>query len=364
MFFIILECFLYENVDIAIYKSDEYKQLSWVNGIFTKRGGMHVDLISMNIIKQIRALVGKKYKDIKPADIKNKLFFVINVKNMNAPRFDSQTKEELINTGDDFESKLFHDIDYVKIAKKTKTNDIIFDNIIEAFKIKEELKKRNELKSNEKQLKQKSIPKLIESQLRDKKQCSLYLAEGQSALQHFLTCRNKDFAAYPLRGKFLNVYDLSLNKILKNEEVKDLLIITGLKLSDPSIYNFKYKKIVILTDADYDGDAIASLLISFFYKFWPDLFKKGYIYKAVTPLIVAKNDKKERKYFFSNAEYKDNQNDWKIEGYNKGLGSLSEEEYSFSLNNLAKIDDDIDSEISLNIAFSKDPDPRKGWLLS
>lgn len=356
--------FTYENVDIALISAEDYEQISWVNGIFTRRGGYHVDLVSTNVINAIRQIIGKKYKDIKPADIKNKLLFIINVRNMVKPRFDSQTKEELIKN--DNCSDLFNDIDYEKIAKKVKTNKEIFDNITEAYKIKEELKKRQLLNKKEKKLEKINVPKLIESYTKNRNDCRLYIAEGKSALSRFVTCRNKDYAGYPLKGKFINVNDKSRNIILKNGEVNDILSCTGLRLTDQSIDDLRYGKIVIFTDQDYDGDSICSLLILFFYKYWPELFKQGKIYRAVSPIIKAKNiNTKELSYFYTVQEYNTacKNEQYEIIDYNKGLGSLEKDEYKKALETLIKIEFDDKSEESLEIAFGKDTQKRKDWLL-
>lgn len=285
---------------------------------------------------------------------------------MKAPRFSSQVKEELINTPREYENELFQDIDFEKIAKKIKINKQITDNIIETFKIKEELKKRKNLENKEKKLKRKSIPKLIESYHADRNECSLYITEGKSATMNFLSCRDKNMAAYPLKGKFINCFDTPLSKILKNAEIQDILAATGLKLTSKSIKNLRYGKIVIFSDADYDGDAICCLLINFFFKFWPDLIKEGRLYRAITPLITAKNlDTNESKYFFNLDDFNEsckNEN-LKLIDYNKGLGSLSAKEYKFSLKNLTRLVIDDKSEESLNIAFGNNANLRKEWLL-
>jgi len=360
------ESFSYDNVDVAVFPSSDFQQVSWVNGIYTRRGGFHLDMVTKGTIAQLRLLLHTKYKEIKPVDIKNKLFFVVSVRNMKAPRFDSQTKEELINTNKDFETDLFNDVPFDKIAKKIKSNKDIMDNIIETFKIKEELKKKKELDKTQKKLKSKSIPKLIESYSRDRRSCRLYISEGKSATMNFLSTREKDYAAYPLKGKFVNCYVTSREKLLKNAEVSDILAATGLKLTSPSIKNLRYGKIVIFTDADYDGDAICCLLINFFYKFWPDLIKEGRLYRAITPLISAKNlDTNRTKRFFSLDDFNEASKggNWKMVDYNKGLGSLSKKEYKFSLDNLSKILYDEKSEESLKVAFGKDANLRKEWLM-
>lgn len=359
------EIFGYQNIDIAIFPSSDFEQVSWVNGIYTRRGGMHVDTVESYIKNSLRDILIKKYKDIKPLDIKNKLFFIINVRNMKAPRFDSQTKEELINNNEDFEADLFEGIDFETIAKKINKNKPIIDNIIETFKIKEELRRREKIEKKQKKLKSKSIPKLLETYERNRKDCRLYILEGESAIKNFLPCREKNYAAYPLKGKFINCKHVSKEKLLQNNEVKDLLSAINLKLTSKNIDTMRYGKIVIFTDADYDGDAICCLLINFFCKFWPKIVEEGRLYRAVTPLIIATNEKKKEKYYFSMTEFQKacETEDLKLKKYNKGLGSLSMKDYEFSLDNLTQIVLDDYYKTNLEKAFGKDTQRRKNWLL-
>jgi len=361
----VFEAFSFKNVDLAYFPSLDYEHIAWVNGINTRRGGTHVNFVINSTIQPIRELLRKKYSDIKPADIKNKICFIINIRNMEGPRFDSQTKQELINSPKDFE-RLFEDVDFEKIGKKVKVNKDIIENVIETFRIKEELKKRKALENTQKKLKPKAIAKLIETYRKDRENCRLYISEGKSATMNFLTCRDDNFAAYPLKGKFINSHDTTLSRLLKNAEVADILAATGLKLTSPSIENLRYGKIVIFTDADYDGDAICCLLINFFFKFWPNLFEEGRIFKSVTPLIIAKNlDTKEEKYFFTLNEYDkaSKSGNWRMDSYNKGLGSLRNKEYKFSLDNLVQITMDETSEDILEMSFGKNAEARKKWLL-
>lgn len=359
-----VEIFTYKNVDIAMFPSFDYEQISWVNGIYTRRGGFHISIIENSFIKEYRSIIGKKYSDIKPADVRNKIMFMINVKNMMAPRFDSQTKEELINNSSDL-TELFKDIDFSKIARKIKKNKIITDGILETFRIKEELKRRKELAKTDKKIKTINVPTLIEAT--DKKSKNLiYIAEGQSALANFIECRDTNQAAFPLRGKPMNVSEMDSLKIAKSKKISELLNVLGLKISSKSISNLRYNRIVIFTDADYDGDAIMCLLINLFRTFWPDIIKENRLYKSISPLISAINiDTKEKKYFFDVKTFKKENvnNQWRIKNYNKGLGSLNKDEYVFSLNNLVQIEYDEIADSMLEIAFGNDSTPRKEWII-
>jgi DNA topoisomerase-2 len=360
-----IETFSYENIDICVYPG-EYEQTSFVNGLNTKRGGNHVDLIVNKITYTLRELIAKKYKEIKPLDIKNKTCYIINFKNFTAPRFDSQTKENLINTTKEVQ-ELINDIDFSVIAKKLYKNDEMMFPIIETFKIKEELKKRKDLKSKESKVSKKKIAKLIDANTTSRKDTLLFLAEGNSALSTFIEVRNPNEGGYPLRGKVISPQDTPLTKLMQNAEIVDILAALNLKLSDPSIDNMNFGKVVIMSDADEDGNSIACTLINFFYTFWPDMIKQGKLLKAISPIIVAKNPKtKEIKEFYNLTDYK-NDPDFEIlevTSHNKGLGSLDKKAYRKMLDTLIEVTEDEFSRQTLDMAFGKDSQPRKEWLLA
>lgn len=365
-----VEIFQYENVDIGIYSTDEFEHSSFVNGIYTRRGGYHVEFISYWIINKLREKLQKKYKEIKPADIKNKFAFIISVKNFLAPRFDSQTKEELINNNEDFETNLFLDYweDLENIVNKLFKSQELIEPIVGYFKLKEKWKKDQLLKNKEKDLKNIKVAKLIEANSRDRENCILYIGEGKSAVgSMFIKCRDSNYqAGYSLRGKFISCQGTEKSKLIKNTEVSDICKSINLKLSDSSIDNMRYGKIVILTDQDPDGFSIKTTLINFFYTFWPDLIRNNHLYVGESPLIEAKNlETNELKYFFSINEFKLENEQYKMIKYNKGLGSLNENDYTFTLANLVQITEDDIAREMLDIAFDAcNVDKRKEWMIT
>lgn len=360
-----IETFSFENIDICVYPG-EYEQTSFVNGLNTKRGGNHVDLIVNKISYALRDLVGRKYKEIKPQDVKNKTCYVINFRNFTAPRFDSQTKENLINTTKEIQ-ELINDIDFSVLVKKLYRNEELMFPIIETFKIKEELKKRKDLKSKEAKASKKKIAKLIDANIPNRKDTILFLAEGNSALSTFIEVRNPNEGGYPLRGKVISPQDTPLTKLMQNTEITDILGALNLRLTNPSIEDMNFGKVVIMSDADEDGNSIACTLINFFYTFWPDMIKQGRLLKAVSPIIIAKNpETKEIKEFYSIGEYKNDPSFqlFEIIEHNKGLGSLTKPAYRKMMSNLIEITEDDLSRETLDMAFGKDSAPRKEWLLA
>ena len=161
------EVFQGDNFSFAVIPSpsDEFQQFSYLNGLNIKDGGTHIDVIANNIVSLLRDSLSKKYKTIKPADIKNKLMIVGVFKNFANPKFNSQTKEKLTNSVSEV-NQYFGDIDYQSLSKKILKNSNIISPIIEVFKIKEELKNRQELKTLNKAKKIKDehyLPALKES---------------------------------------------------------------------------------------------------------------------------------------------------------------------------------------------------------
>ena len=175
--------------------------------------------------------------------------------------------------------------------------------------------------------------------------------------------------AFPLRGKFINVSDLSPLKVVKNKEVTALLSAVGLKLGEEA-KDLRYGKILIYSDADPDGDSIAGLLINFFGRYWPEIFEQEVVCRVVTPIVVAKKGK-DKKSFYTSEEF----NEWvtdksKIKGwdieYKKGLAELEDEEYKEIIKTpkLFILEKGDNFHETLNHWFSKNPMHRKAKILS
>lgn len=358
--------FDYGNLKFALIPSEEFKHMSFVNGIYTFGGGTHVDTLSLSITRELSDMFKKKYKSIVPSNFSNKMFLVCFFNNFKSPKFNSQTKENLVNEKSDL-NPFFKEVDFTDVGKKIKKFDPYIEEVLESFKLKEELKRRKELKSTEKKAIKKKIAKLIDANVQDRKKAVLFLAEGNSALSTFIEVREQYEGGYPLRGKVISPQDTPITKLMQNTEIQDILAALNLKLSDKSIDDMNFGKIVIMSDADEDGNSIACTLINLFYTFWPDIIKKGKLLKAISPLIIAKNKKtKEVKKFFTLNDYK---NDVDFENYevlehNKGLGSLSKSAYREMMSTLVTVEEDETSREILDMAFGKDSQPRKEWLLS
>jgi DNA gyrase/topoisomerase IV subunit B len=356
-----------ENWEIAIAPSNNGNQaISYVNSVETKDGGTHVNFIQGQIVDKLRQMLWKKHKvDIKPNDIRNHMMIFVNSTIIN-PAFSSQTKEKLITEPKDFGSQ---HIVSEKLIKQAFQSEIVA-SILDWIERKKEAEERAQLRKLNKNLSATKILKLIDAKSRDNREkCTIGIFEGMSALSAVRKFRDSQtFGAFPLKGKFLNVSEMKNSQIIGSEEVINLMGSIGLRLGEEP-ENLRYGKILIYTDADPDGDAIASLLINFFDKFWPELFDQNRIYKVLTPLVVAKKSK-EILYFYSNEEYSNwesTQSDikkWDIE-YKKGLASLEDYEYEEIIKNprLVRIKNDKLYRESLKSWFGGDSAPRKQALL-
>ena len=354
-----------------------FDHVSFVNGTETFIGGTHIDYVANQIVTQLKAHFTKKHKvDVKPADIKNHLQLVI-VASISKPRYSSQTKEQLIT-----ESKMYQtswECD-AKFIKKVLELDAI-QNILDWVKAKEQANINAELRKHSKSVVKndpKNIPKFHDATSKNRAETSLLIVEGDSALSGVLSGRDtKLHAAFPLKGKPINVFDMDLKDVMQNVEFKNLLTILGLQLGVKveSVNDVRFGKIIITTDQDLDGFNIRSLLLNMFHKYWPELYKLKMIYILNTP-IVKVSFKKTSINFYSLEQF----NKWKEQHLNdkftfkyyKGLGTSSSQEWreyfhpDFMQDNLVMVDPtDVDNSELFRLMFSKEKgmaNKRKDWL--
>jgi DNA topoisomerase-2 len=343
---------------------DGFQSVSFVNSIHTKDGGTHESYVLNQVIEYLRAMIKKKHKvDVKPSEIKNHVFLFINCTVIN-PAFSSQTKEKLITEAKDFGTK--HEVTE-KFAKAVFGSEVI-QSLLDWIEQKKSAEERAELRKLNKSLASTKVLKLIDAKGKDRNKCVLGIFEGMSALSAVRKFRDpQTFGAFPLKGKFLNVSEMTNSGVIQNDEVVQLMASLGIKLGEEP-GDLRYGKVYIYTDADPDGDSIAGLLINFFNKYWPELFEQNRVFKVMTPLVVAKKGK-EVKPFYSNDEYsewekKTGARGWDVE-YKKGLAALEDVEYRDIIHNpvLVKLQNDKQYKDSLSDWFGSDSEPRKEKLL-
>jgi len=323
------EMFETEDYKFAILpnENDDFQQFSYVNGLKIPEGGTHVEIISGNVVSRIREKLLKKYKTIKPGDIKNKLMVVAFLKNLKNPKFNSQAKEKITNSVSEV-NKFFGDIPYDTIVAKILKNSAIMDPIVEVYKIKEELKRREERKGLDKAVKKVKSAKYLPS-IGQKKY--LFLTEGESATGGLTpVIGRKDSGYYELQGKPLNAYSAPQAKFTANKELSELYMV---------LRNEDYEYVVFATDQDLDGFHIRGLLIGFFTKYLPEF--KGKLGFLNTPVIAIKKGGKLVRWNYSlNDEVKLAPGE--TSKYYKGLGSWKSEDLKHVM-----ASDGLDKMISL-----------------
>lgn len=356
------------SVGIALSENG-FQQVSFANSTETYDGGTHVDYIMNQIISSMREFFMKKHKvDVKPSELKNHMFLFLDSTIIN-PSFSSQTKEKLITEVKDFGTTFEISNKLIQSILKSEIVNSILD-WIQQKKSAEDSKLQRELN---KKLSKIKVEKLIDAKGKDRWKCSIGLFEGDSAISAFRKYRTPEtMGAFALKGKFVNVSEMTNQKLVANDEVVNLMAAIGLKLGQQiELKTLRYGRILFYVDADVDGNSIAGLLINFFYKYWPDMFDRKMIYKVETPIVVAipKQKSKKKELFYSQNEY----NDWEAKNdlkqyeikYKKGLAALVDDEYQDIINNprMTLITKDDLSRGSLDVWFGKNSDLRKVELL-
>ena len=346
-----------------------FQQVSFANTTETYDGGTHVDYVMNQIIVSLREFFLKKHKvDIKPSELKQHMFLFLDATVIN-PSFSSQTKEKLITEVKEFGTTFEVSAKLIQSILKSEIVNSILD-WIQQKKNAEDSKLQRDLN---KKLTKIKVEKLIDAKGKDRWKYSIGLFEGDSAISAFRKYRTPEtMGAFALKGKFVNVSEITNQKLVQNDEAVNLMASIGLKLGQEiDVRNLRYGRILIFTDADMDGNAISALLINFFYKYWPDMFERKMIYKVETPIVVAipKAKAKKKELFYTQNEYntwaeKNDLKQFEIK-YKKGLAALVDDEYDDIINRprLTLITKDEASKGSLETWFGKSADLRKNELL-
>ena len=329
------------QVEVAFQHNDSYSEncYSFVNNINTHEGGTHLAGFKNAITKTFNdyARKNKLLKDsennLSGDDIREGLTAIISVK-ISEPQFGGQTKHSLGNTEaraavDGVVSERLT----VYLEQNPQVAKLILEKSILAQRAREAARKARELTRRKSALDGFALPgKLADCSDKDPSKCEIYIVEGDSAGGSAKTARNRmTQAILPLRGKILNVEKARLDRIYGNEEIKSMITAFGTGIhEDFDISKLRYHKIIIMTDADVDGAHISTLLLTFIYRFMPELIKQGYVYLAQPPLYKVEKNKKVW-YAYSDEELNNilteigrDQNN-KIQRY-KGLGEMDAEQ--------------------------------------
>ncbi len=328
-------------VEVSMQHNDSFNDAtySFVNNIITPEGGTHLAGFrnaltkTFNQYAKANKIIKETDSGLSGEDIREGLTAIISVK-ISEPQFEGQTKQKLGN------SEARGAVDSVVSEQLTyflEQNPVIAKTICEksllAQRAREAARKARDLTRRKTALEGMSLPgKLADCSDKDPKNCEIYIVEGDSAGGSAKTARSRSTQAIlPLRGKILNVEKARLDKIYGNAEIKAMITAFGTGIhEDFDITKLRYDKIIIMADADVDGSHISTLLLTFIYRFMPELIKQGYVYLAQPPLFKIEKNKKVW-YAYSDEELnrilveigRDNNN--KIQRY-KGLGEMDAEQ--------------------------------------
>lgn len=356
-----------ENVSFFFAASEDgFRSNSFVNGVNTRQGGSYVDFIVNSVVDELVSMVKRKHKiEVAKSTIKNGLTFILFARKFANPKFDSQTKERLTSTMGSVKQHYEESgsPDFTYLARKIMASNDIIDPIIEAQLAKKLAADKRSATLEQKKLKKVKVAKHIAANSND---ATLFLVEGDSAASSFIEVRDpQKSGAYPLRGVVMNTWDLKQAEVLKNKELSELVAVLGLDINEPKSYNdMSYKKVAIMCDADQDGNHIATLLVAFFYKFWPNMVKEGLVSIVRSPIMISDNGK-ETKWFYSYndaRDFKDSAKGYKHR-YIKGLGSLQEMEYRKIVNEPVLDIISVDKSDMFDMMFGKDAEKRKEYMM-
>ena len=373
-------------VEVSFQHNDSYNEsvFSFVNNINTPEGGTHLQGFRNAITKTFNdyARSAKLLKDSEPnlsgEDIREGLTAIVSVK-IEDPQFEGQTKQKLGN------SEARGAVDNIVSEQLTyflEQNPQIAKSICEksilAQRAREAARKARDLTRRKTALDTMALPgKLADCSDKDPKNCEIYIVEGDSAGGSAKTARSRATQAIlPLRGKILNVEKARLDKIYANAEIKAMITAFGTGIhEDFDISKLRYNKIILMTDADVDGAHISTLLLTFIYRFMPELIKQGHVFLAKPPLYKLEKNKKVW-YAYSDDELNSildevgrDQNN-KIQRY-KGLGEMDAEQLWETTMDPEKrillrvaIDDDDESEIDMtfNVLMGDKVEPRREFI--
>lgn len=346
---------------------DGWRTNSYVNGVNTRGGGSYVDYVSNGVVDELVGLIKKKMKiEVAKSTIKNGLMLVLFARNFTNPKFDSQTKERLTNPHG--EIKKHYDAafgpEFRKLADKIMATEEIIGPIVEAQLAKKLAADKRAATLAQKKLRKVKVAKHVAASGNDG---TLFIVEGDSAMGFLLKVRDpKKVGAFPLRGVIMNTWDMVPAEVLKNKELSELIAVLGLDINDKnSVDNMTYHKIAILTDADHDGEGhIAPLLVAFFAKFWPRLFEDDRVMITRTPIMISSKGKTTRwSYSYDEAQELKTKTSGYSHRYIKGLGSLTEGEYSTIINEPKFDIVELDDVQMLQMMFGSDANPRKEFML-
>lgn len=373
-------------VEVAMQHNDGYNEgcYSFVNNITTPEGGTHLAGFKNALTKTFNDYAkSQKYlkeneQNLTGEDIREGLTAIISVK-LGEPQFEGQTKQKLGNSEarGAVDSVVSEQLTYF-LEQNPSVAKVICEKAVLAQRARDAARKARDLTRRKNALDGMSLPgKLADCSDKDPRNCEIYLVEGDSAGGSAKTARSRATQAIlPLRGKILNVEKARLDRILSSQEIRAMITAFGTGISeDFDISKLRYHKIIIMTDADVDGAHIDTLLLTFLYRFMPELIKQGYVYLATPPLFKIEKNKSvwyaydEEELNAILLEIGRDQNN-KIQRY-KGLGEMDPEQLWETTMDPEKrilkkvcMNDDAMSELDLtfNVLMGDNVEPRREFI--
>ncbi len=358
-------------IEVAMQHNDSYQDstYSFVNNIITPEGGTHLAGFKNALTKTFNdyARKNKLIKENEPnlsgEDIREGLAAIISIK-ISEPQFEGQTKQKLGNSEarGAVDSVVTEQLTYF-LEQNPSIAKVICDKAILAQRARIAARKARDLTRRKTALDSTALPgKLADCSDKNPENCEIYIVEGDSAGGSAKTARNRATQAIlPLRGKILNVEKSRLDKILVNNEIKAMITAFGTGIGeDFNIDKLRYNKIVIMTDADVDGAHIATLMLTFLYRFMPELIREGHVYLAKPPLYKIEKNKTVR-YAYDDTELKQilteiGRENNKIQRY-KGLGEMDADQLWETTMDpekriLLRVNVDREEEAEVNVVFN------------
>lgn len=370
------------DIEVAMSYIDSYTEnvYTYANNINTREGGTHLAGFKSALTRVFneflkREKLDKKFSSLSGDDVREGLVGIISVK-IPDPQFEGQTKMKLGNgeVKGIVESATNENLTYYfeenpQIVKK------ILEKCIQSARARLAAKKARDLTRRKSALETDSLPgKLSDCSEKDPEKCEIYLVEGDSAGGSAKSGRDRGFQAIlPLKGKILNVEKARLDKILSNDEIKTLITAIGAGIGEQfDISKVRYNKIIIMTDADVDGSHIRTLILTFFFRYMPDLIRKGYLYIAQPPLYSIKT-KGKMTYVFTE-EKKDKAikklggDKYTLQRY-KGLGEMNPDQLWTTTMDPEKrsllqvnMDDEVVAEDTFSVLMGDEVGPRRKFI--
>ncbi len=374
------------TVEVAFQYVNEFHEnvLGFCNNIYNSEGGTHLTgfkttftTVMNNYARQIGILKDKD-ANFTGTDVRNGMTAIISIKHPD-PRFEGQTKTKLDNQ------------DAAKVVGKITGDEMVhyFDRNLETLKaVLSCAEKAAKIRKSEEKAKTNMLSKpkysfdsngkLSNCESRDADKCEIFIVEGDSAGGSAKTARNRMYQAIlPIRGKILNVEKASIDKVLANAEIKTMINAFGCGFSegygnDFDISKLRYNKIIIMADADVDGEHISTLLLTLFYRFMPELIYEGHVYLAMPPLYKAMPAKGEEEYLYDDAALeryrKNHKGSFTLQRY-KGLGEMNPEQlWETTLDparrklRLVEIEDARMASDVTELLMGNDVGPRKNFI--